>query len=47
MSADNITGSQRPRVICHMAVSLHGRIVVDRWPESVAAAVRRDEIAMM
>jgi 2,5-diamino-6-(ribosylamino)-4(3H)-pyrimidinone 5'-phosphate reductase len=30
----------RPRVICHMATSLDGRIVVDGWPEEVAAAVR-------
>jgi 2,5-diamino-6-(ribosylamino)-4(3H)-pyrimidinone 5'-phosphate reductase len=33
---------RRPRVICHMATSLDGRIVVDGWPESVAAAVRRE-----
>lgn len=26
--------SSRPRVICHMTVSLDGRIVVDRWPLS-------------
>lgn len=32
----------RPRVICHMAASIDGRIVVDEWPESVAAAVRRE-----
>ena len=32
---------RRPRVICHMAVSIDGRVVVDGWPESVAAAVRR------
>jgi 2,5-diamino-6-(ribosylamino)-4(3H)-pyrimidinone 5'-phosphate reductase len=31
----------RPRVICHMAASLDGRIVVDAWPESAAAAARR------
>lgn len=31
----------RPRVICHMAASVDGRIVVDGWPDSVAAAVRR------
>src|ERR1700712_5749950 len=30
----------RPRVICHMASSLDGRIVVDGWPSS--AAVRRE-----
>ena len=31
----------RPRVLCHMATSVDGRIVVDGWPDSVAAAVRR------
>jgi 2,5-diamino-6-(ribosylamino)-4(3H)-pyrimidinone 5'-phosphate reductase len=31
----------RPRVICHMAASVDGRIVVDGWPDSAAAAVRR------
>ena len=31
----------RPRVICHMAASVDGRIVVDGWPASAAAAVRR------
>src|SRR5256885_10457536 len=30
----------RPRVICHMAMSIDGRIVVDGWPD--AAAVRRE-----
>ena len=30
----------RPRVICHMATSIDGRIVTDGWP--VAAAVRRE-----
>jgi 2,5-diamino-6-(ribosylamino)-4(3H)-pyrimidinone 5'-phosphate reductase len=30
----------RPRVICHMATSIDGRIVTDRWPDS--AAVRRE-----
>jgi 2,5-diamino-6-(ribosylamino)-4(3H)-pyrimidinone 5'-phosphate reductase len=30
----------RPRVICHMATSLDGRIVVDGWPS--AAAVRKE-----
>jgi riboflavin biosynthesis pyrimidine reductase len=34
--------SRRPRVICHMGASLDGRIVVDGWPESVSAAVRRE-----
>jgi len=32
--------SMRPRVICHMAISIDGRIVVDGWPDS--AAVRRE-----
>ena len=30
----------RPRVICHMATSIDGRIVTDRWPDN--AAVRRE-----
>src|SRR2546423_8549728 len=30
----------RPRVICHMAMSIDGRIVVDGWPDT--AAVRRE-----
>src|SRR5688572_9532603 len=30
----------RPRVICHMAASLDGRIVVDGWPDAAAAEVR-------
>ena len=34
--------ARRPRVVCHMAASLDGRIVVDGWPESVADAVRRE-----
>ena len=34
--------SRRPRVVCHMAASVDGRIVVDGWPASVAAAVRRE-----
>ena len=34
--------SRRPRIVCHMAASLDGRIVVDGWPESVAHAVRRE-----
>jgi 2,5-diamino-6-(ribosylamino)-4(3H)-pyrimidinone 5'-phosphate reductase len=33
--------SGRPRVICHMAASVDGRVVVDGWPNSAAAAVRR------
>ena len=32
----------RPRVICHMAASIDGRIVVNGWPDSAAAAVRRE-----
>lgn len=32
----------RPRVICHMAASIDGRVVVDGWPASAAAAVRRE-----
>lgn len=34
--------SARPRVICHMAISVDGRIVVDGWPGTAAAAVRRE-----
>ena len=30
----------RPRVICHMAMSIDGRIVADGWPDS--GAVRRE-----
>ena len=37
-----VAGSRRPRVICHMAASIDGRVVVDGWPESVAAAVHRE-----
>jgi riboflavin biosynthesis pyrimidine reductase len=32
----------RPRVICHMAASIDGRIVVDGWPARVSEAVRRE-----
>jgi riboflavin biosynthesis pyrimidine reductase len=32
--------SHRPRVICHMAISVDGRIVADKWPD--APAVRRE-----
>jgi 2,5-diamino-6-(ribosylamino)-4(3H)-pyrimidinone 5'-phosphate reductase len=35
------SATTRPRVICHMAASVDGRIVVDGWPDSAAAAVRR------
>ena len=31
----------RPKVICHMAASIDGRIVVDGWPGPVSEAVRR------
>lgn len=31
----------RPRVICHMATSVDGRIVLDGWPRLAAAAARR------
>ena len=31
----------RPRVICHMATSIDGRIVVDGWPDRASTAVRR------
>ncbi|MFL5581985.1 MAG: dihydrofolate reductase family protein [Gemmatimonadaceae bacterium] len=34
--------SRRPRVICHMTTSVDGRIVVNGWPDSTAAAVRRE-----
>jgi 2,5-diamino-6-(ribosylamino)-4(3H)-pyrimidinone 5'-phosphate reductase len=33
--------AKRPRVICHMAASIDGRIVVDGWPEAAARAVRK------
>ena len=33
-------GLRRPRVICHMAASVDGRIVADKWPD--APAVRRE-----
>ena len=32
----------RPRVICHMATSVDGRIVVDGWPDVASSAVRRE-----
>jgi 2,5-diamino-6-(ribosylamino)-4(3H)-pyrimidinone 5'-phosphate reductase len=34
--------TNRPRVICHMAASLDGRIVVEGWHDSVSSAVRRE-----
>lgn len=36
------SSSRRPRIICHMAASLDGRIVVDGWPATTAAGVRRE-----
>ena len=33
--------TKRPRVICHMATSVDGRIVVDGWPDAASVAVRR------
>lgn len=33
---------KRPRVICHMATSIDGRVVVDGWPAAVAKAVSRE-----
>jgi riboflavin biosynthesis pyrimidine reductase len=38
-TAASTFSSRHPRVICHMAASVDGRIVVDGWP--AAAAVRR------
>jgi 2,5-diamino-6-(ribosylamino)-4(3H)-pyrimidinone 5'-phosphate reductase len=32
----------RPRVVCHMASSIDGRIVVDGWPAPASAAVRSE-----
>jgi 2,5-diamino-6-(ribosylamino)-4(3H)-pyrimidinone 5'-phosphate reductase len=40
--ADMEARNGRPRVICHMAASTDGRIVVDGWPDASAAAVRRE-----
>jgi riboflavin biosynthesis pyrimidine reductase len=42
MGADPIVPSRRPRVICHMAASLDGRIVLGGWSPAVASAVRRE-----
>src|SRR3954464_10540647 len=42
MSERSMTSNtKRPRVICHMATSIDGRLVVDGGPASAAAAVRR------
>ena len=42
MTRDRTPTRPRPRVICHMATSIDGRIVVDGWPGAVSAAVRRE-----
>ena len=34
----------RPRVICHMAMSIDGRIVSDGWPDSPAVRREYEEI---
>ena len=34
--------TRRPRIICHMAASIDGRIVVNHWVESARDAVRRE-----
>lgn len=34
--------ARHPRIVCHMAASLDGHIVVDGWPQPVAVAVRRE-----
>ena len=36
-----MTVTLRPRVICHMATSIDGRIVVDGWPDGGATDARR------
>lgn len=36
---DRIT--RRPRVVCHMAASIDGRIVVDGWPRALSGTVSR------
>jgi 2,5-diamino-6-(ribosylamino)-4(3H)-pyrimidinone 5'-phosphate reductase len=41
-SAASDSALKRPRVICHMATSIDGRIVVDGWPDDVTSAVRRE-----
>ncbi len=33
----------RPRVVCHMMMSIDGRIVVDGWPLLPASGARRTE----
>jgi 2,5-diamino-6-(ribosylamino)-4(3H)-pyrimidinone 5'-phosphate reductase len=40
MTAGTTRTARRPHVICHMAASSDGRIVVDAWPDPIAAAVR-------
>jgi 2,5-diamino-6-(ribosylamino)-4(3H)-pyrimidinone 5'-phosphate reductase len=34
--------SSRPRVVCHMASSIDGRVVVDGWPKRSEEAVHRE-----
>jgi 2,5-diamino-6-(ribosylamino)-4(3H)-pyrimidinone 5'-phosphate reductase len=36
--------AKRPRVICHMATSIDGRIVTDRWPDPPAARREYEQI---
>ena len=38
------TAPGRPRVICHMAASIDGRIVVDGWPDSAAVSREYERI---
>jgi 2,5-diamino-6-(ribosylamino)-4(3H)-pyrimidinone 5'-phosphate reductase len=40
--AASASAAGRARVICHMTSSIDGRIVVDGWPDRVAAAARRE-----
>ena len=46
MTDKSLNSTARPRVICHMAASIDGRIVVDGWPESIRDAVRREYEAL-
>src|SRR5436189_3392146 len=36
--------SPRPRVICHMAASVDGRIVADKWPDAPAGLREYEQI---
>ena len=36
-----MTDRMRPRVICHMAVLVDGRVIVDGLPDPTVAAARR------